>query len=82
MAQEQFPGSWEILDFYHLSEYVWSVAKAGYPQQEKAQKSWVEEQQKLLKKSQWQQVIINSQQFKSKRKELRTAVTDKDTLFD
>ncbi len=76
MAQEQFPGSWEILDFYHLSEYVWSVAKAGYPQQEKAQKSWVEEQQKLLKKSQWQQVIINSQQFKSKRKELRTAVTD------
>ena len=76
MAQEQFPGSWEILDFYHLSEYVWSVAKAGYPQQEKEQKSWVEEQQKLLQKSQWQQVIINSQQFKSKRKELRTAVTD------
>ena len=76
MAQEQFPGSWEILDFYHWSEYVWSVAKAGYPQQEKAQKSWVEEQQKLLKKSQWQQVIINSQQLKSKRKELRTAVTD------
>ena len=76
MAQEQFPGSWEILDFYHLSEYVWSVAKAGYPQQEKAQKSWVEEQQKLLKKSQWKQVIINSQQLKSKRKELRTAVTD------
>lgn len=76
MAQEQFPGSWEILDFYHLSEYVWFVAKAGYPQQEKEQQSWVEEQQKLLKKSQWQQVIINSQQFKSKRKELRTAVTD------
>ncbi len=61
---------------------VWSVAKAGYPQQEKEPKSWVEEPQKLLKKSQWQQVIINSQQFKSKRKELRTAVTDKDTLFD
>lgn len=76
MAQEQFPGSWEILDFYHLSEYVWSVAKAGYPQQEKAQKSWVEEQQKLLKKSQWQQVIINSHQFRSKRKDLSQAITN------
>lgn len=26
MAQEQFPGSMEILDFFHLSEYVWAVA--------------------------------------------------------
>jgi hypothetical protein len=27
MAQEQFPDSIKILDFFHLSEYVWKVAK-------------------------------------------------------
>jgi Uncharacterised protein family (UPF0236) len=34
MASEQFPGSLEILDFYHLSEYVWQVTpstKLRYP---------------------------------------------------
>ena len=76
MAREEFPGCWEILDFYHLSEYVWSVAKAGYPSKEEAQQNWVKEQQKLLKQSQWQQVIINSHQFRSKRKDLSQAITD------
>lgn len=57
MAQEQFPGSVEILDFFPLSEYVWKVAKAAYPKQEKTQKNWVKLQQQLLKKSQWQTVI-------------------------
>jgi hypothetical protein len=76
MAQEDFPGCWEILDFYHLSEYVWSVAKAGYPSQEEAQKKWVKEQQWLLKQSQWPQVILNCDKFKSKRKELKEAITD------
>jgi transposase len=27
MAQEQFPGAVEILDFFHLSEYVWVVTQ-------------------------------------------------------
>ena len=76
MAREEFPGCWEILDFYHLSEYVWSVAKAGYPSKEEAQKKWVKEQEKLLQQSQWQQVIINSHQFRSKRKDLSQAITD------
>ena len=82
MAREEFPGCWEILDFYHLSEYVWSVAKAGYPSKEEAQQNWVKEQQKLLKQSPWQQVIINSHQFRSKRKDSPQAITDKDGLFE
>jgi hypothetical protein len=60
MAQSQFPGSIEILDFFHLSEYVWAVAKAAYPKGEQQQKDWVKIQQQLLKKSQWQTVIHNS----------------------
>ena len=76
MAREEFPGCWEILDFYHLSEYVWKVAKAGYPSRQEAQQNWVKEQQKLLKQSQWHQVILNSHQFPSKRKDLSQAITD------
>ena len=37
MAQEQFPGAVEILDFFHLSEYVWKVAKVADPKNEQKQ---------------------------------------------
>ena len=74
MASEQFPGSVEILDFFHLSEYVWAVAKAAHPQKEQAQKDWVKTQQQLLKKSQWQNVISNSHKFKRNRKNLIEAI--------
>lgn len=76
MAQEQFPGSVEILDFFHLSEYVWAVAKEAYPKQEPLQKDWVKQQQQFLKKSQWQQVIKSCSQFRSKRKDLQLAITN------
>ncbi|NEP03359.1 MAG: ISKra4 family transposase, partial [Symploca sp. SIO2E9] len=75
MAQEQFPGAVEILDFYHLSEYVWAVAKEAYPKQESVQKDWVKQQQKLLKKSEWKQVLKICSQFRSKRKDLQSAIT-------
>lgn len=76
MAQEQFPGSIEILDFFHLSEYVWKVAKAAYPQNEQQQKDWVKTQQQLLKKSQWRVVIKNAQNLKRKKQVLIEAITD------
>ena len=76
MAQEQFPGSIEILDFFHLSEYVWAVAKAAYPKGEQKQKDWVKTQQQLLKKSQWQTVIQNSHNLKRNKKNLIEAITD------
>ncbi len=104
MGQEQFPGAIEILDFYHLSEYVWvecldslplpinsrrqpinlllrlsrptrKVAKAAWPYHEEKQKKWVEQQQLLLKKSQWKIVIENCNCFKRTRKDLTTAIT-------
>lgn len=76
MAQEQFPGSVEILDFFHLSEYVWAVAKAAYPQKEEEQKHWVRIQQTLLKKSQWQTVLQNCHQFPLKKPDLTQTITD------
>ncbi len=76
MAEEQFPGAIEILDFYHLSEYLWKVAKAALPYQEEKQEQWTKQQQKLLKKSQWQTVIKNCYKFKRKKKDLTKAITD------
>ncbi|MCJ8281487.1 MAG: ISKra4 family transposase [Rivularia sp. ALOHA_DT_140] len=76
MASEQFPGSVEILDFYHLSEYVWAVAKAAYPNKEETQSDWVKTQQQLLKKSQWSVVLKNCHQFKRKKKDLTKAITN------
>ena len=76
MAQSQFPGSIEILDFFHLSEYVWAVAKAAYPKSEQKQKDWVQLQQQLLKKSQWQMVLQNSHQLTRNKKNLIEAITE------
>ncbi len=76
MAQSQFPGSIEILDFFHLSEYVWAVAKAAYPKDEQKQKDWVQLQQQLLKKSQWQTVLQNSHQLTRNKKNLIEVITD------
>ena len=76
MAQEQFPGSIEILDFFHLSEYVWKVAKAAYPKGEQKQKDWVSIQQNLLKQSQWKTVIQNSYGLKRNKKDLIEAIND------
>lgn len=76
MAREQFPGSIEILDFFHLSEYVWAVAKAAYSNQETTQQDWVKSQQNLLKQSQWLNVIKNCHQLKGKKKDLREAISN------
>ena len=76
MASKQFPGSIEILDFFHLSEYVWAVAKAAYPHQEQEQKDWVKTQQQLLKKSQWQTVIHNAHELKRNKFDLIKAITN------
>ncbi len=76
MAREQFPGSIEILDFFHLSEYVWKVAKLAYPRNEQKQKDWVSTQQSLLRKSQWKTVIVHSSQLKRKKPDLIKAITD------
>ncbi|AFY45800.1 hypothetical protein Nos7107_5314 [Nostoc sp. PCC 7107] len=76
MASEQFPGAVEILDFFHLSEYVWAVAKAAYPNKEDYQKDWVKTQQQLLKKSEWTTVIENCHHFPKKKKDLSKAITN------
>lgn len=54
LAKALFPDSTEILDFYHVCEYVWDVARACLP--ETAREPWVKQQTDRLKASHWEEV--------------------------
>lgn len=57
MAEVAYPNAIEILDFYHLSEYVWEVARELYAQEPKRQRNWIKPQLKRLKASRWYEVF-------------------------
>ena len=50
-ASEHYPDGIQILDFYHVSEYVWAAAKEIYPQDKKKRKAWARRHLKSLKAS-------------------------------
>jgi Uncharacterised protein family (UPF0236) len=62
MASVLFPDAIQILDFFHVSEYLWEVARQGFSAPED-QKDWVEAQQQCLKLSQWQSVVQAAQRL-------------------
>jgi hypothetical protein len=45
MATLLFPDAIQILDFFHVSEYLWEVARHAFPKDAGEQRSWVETQQ-------------------------------------
>jgi len=57
MAEENYPDAVQILDFYHVSEYVWDVARELHPSAPEQQREWVQPQLKRLKESRWQDVV-------------------------
>ncbi len=69
MANNDYPNAIQILDFYHLSEYIWKVAKS-YTNNEEKQKTWVNTQQQLLKKSLGKTVIDNCEKIRRKKQDL------------
>ena len=74
MAALLFPDCIEILDFFHVSEYLWEVARQAFKAQEQNQRDWVEHQQDLLKQSQWQTVIKAAQRLPPGSPELQEAI--------
>jgi hypothetical protein len=42
LAGDRFPGARQRVDFYHVSEHLWSVARSLHPQDEAAARAWVE----------------------------------------
>lgn len=49
MAQDRFSEACQRLDYYHLKEHLWTVARELYPDQEQAKK-WVKEKSRFLRK--------------------------------
>lgn len=74
MAATYYPDAVQILDFYHVAEYVWDVARAGLAEGD--QKAWVSTQLDLLKASKWPEVIANANELSGKKAELAEAKTD------
>jgi len=48
LAQQHFPGAVQIVDLYHARQHLWDLARRLYPQDEVAQKAWIQVHQKRL----------------------------------
>ena len=59
MAEEIFPDSQQILDFYHLSENVNEYAKHHFGMNASKYKPWVKKTMSTLKKSGYKKVLVN-----------------------
>ncbi|HWH67890.1 MAG TPA: ISKra4 family transposase [Candidatus Sulfotelmatobacter sp.] len=42
LAQDRFQGARQRVDFYHVSQHLWAVAHALYPEEAAAARAWVE----------------------------------------
>lgn len=74
MAKELFPGCIEILDFFHVSEYVWEAARACLP--ESSREAWAKEQQERLKQSRWEAVRSAALELPHTTEEAKKSVRD------
>lgn len=52
LAAKHFPGSLQIVDFFHASEYLWRVARERFGEENPAAKEWVKQRQAELKTDQ------------------------------
>jgi len=57
MCEELFPDAVKILDFYHMSENIYSYAKYLYPNQDKKIKKWSSKIINLIKKGEYQKAM-------------------------
>ena len=74
MAELLFPDALQILDFFHVSEYLWEVARHAFPQDDDQQRLWVETQQDTLKQSQWCDVVNAAQRLPPRSDALATSI--------
>jgi hypothetical protein len=65
---KHFPYTVEIVDLYHVLEYLWAVARARFPEAAAAT-AWVDEQKKRLLKNEVKQVIAAVEEWETSRGE-------------
>lgn len=60
-AHDLFPQALQILDWYHVSTYIWAVAHEVHPKDATAERKWVEERLALLAHSLTDQLLTQLQ---------------------
>jgi hypothetical protein len=73
MAKQYFPEAIQILDFFHVTEYIWEVARNIFTD-EKKQRKWVKIQTQRLKKSQWEKIINSLNLLKNPSSQLKESI--------
>lgn len=73
-AEFYYPDAIQILDFYHLSEYVWKAAHEIYPKDKKKRQAWVKRRLKALQDSKWKNVLKVLEKYSHHNGETKTAV--------
>jgi hypothetical protein len=53
-AAKHFPQSVEILDFYHVTQYLWELARSRYPEEAAAQRWVASQKERLLANGVWE----------------------------
>jgi hypothetical protein len=69
-AAKHFPQAVEILDYYHVTEHLWEVARARFSEEGEAQ-AWMGAQQEQLLTDQVVQVIREIERWQPQREEER-----------
>lgn len=64
IADNQFPGATQILDWYHASSYVWTAAQAIWPTDTGQQTQWVKTQLTALWESRVDAVLAELEQHR------------------
>ncbi len=63
LAAAQFPTALQILDFFHVSEYLYRLAHAFFGAGSAQAKEWVRGRQEELKRDQWREVLVGLRQM-------------------
>jgi len=68
LAAQQFPGSVEVVDYYHLSEQVWTCARGMYGEGSKRARPWVSRRLKEIREEGPRRLIARLRRAKGRRR--------------
>jgi len=71
IGKEYFPGSTQIVDFYHAQEHYWNVAKFFFSKNEKKRHQWTDQRKKELNAGAVKKVIMSIKRLKATSEEQR-----------
>ena len=75
-AEMHFPGAIQIVDWYHATERLWTVANASFGEGEPEACAWVETCKKLLRASRVERVIDELLALRTRSKKIRKTIRD------